>query len=235
MSEITQIPYQANIMHLADLQKYAKFSSTLIEELTLTMENQTIGAKFMDPSHVTLCEWQIPTLGQLGRTGVRSDEFAKTLARFSGESIDISQKDYMKFRAGKKTIELRQIEPSNENVPTPKIVDFQQFGLKFKQFQEISKDLRPIGADYLTMYLHGSKMEYSATSDQGSIIDEIEIDGYFETGIRSTYSMEWLESPKILKADMVCSIAKDKPLKIVIGSKDSGPYIEYWQAPRVES
>ena len=100
---------------------------------------------------------------------------------------------------------------------------------------EIVKDLRSINADYLNLEIAGSRMTYESRSDQGSVSDEIRIKGsIYGDSIVGTYSMEYLEALKILKSDMVWNVASHKPLKIQIGSEQT-PYLEFWQAPRVES
>ena len=236
MSELTQVH---EIQLVDELQRYTKFISKFNEEIPIWIEDGRIRSEVMDPSHVSLIKWEIPSLGTMPARQVRSKEFADIIGRFSKSSmveIESHRMEEIKLHNGTKQVHLRTIDiATREKIQDPKIPDTIEFGLTFKAFTQIVKDLRTIKAAYVTMSIQGRNLEYSAWSDIGSIADQVEIDGYVADRITSTYSMEYLEEAKILKQDMACTIATHKPLKIVVQSEFGCSKLEFWIAPRVES
>ena len=190
MSELTQVH---EIQLVDELQKYTKFIAKFNEEIPIWIEDGRIRSEVMDPSHVSMIRWEIPSLGTMSKREVRSKEFADIIGRFSKANmveIESHRMEEIHLHNGSKKMSIRTIDiATRERLKDPKIPDTVEFGLKFKAFTQIVKDLRSIKADYLTVKIQGNRMDYSARSDIGSIADHVEIDGYVPETVEATYSM----------------------------------------------
>ncbi len=231
--------------------------STLIDEASFNFDENGMKLRAMDPSHVAMVdfEWSKVVFQEYVCDGptklcVNIGEMLKLLRRVGGDesvelSLDPKGARLSMTLKGKytRTFSMATLEPSTEEVPTPKIAFKASARLTTELLKNALDDAQAV-SDHIVFDISGEKLLIKATGDMGNVVVEVEKGTEELLSLeamepsRATFSLSYLS--EMVKASMNLSdilsleLSTDMPIRLNFELPQSGR-LQYYLAPRIES
>lgn len=231
--------------------------SNLIDEADFEINEEGVGMKAMDPSHVALSDFQLPAkafeeydidkprklgidLAEMDKIMSRANKEDESIIEFGGEENRLR----LEFRgASTRRFSLPLLELEEEELPTPDL-DFTAFAdVTAGALKEGLKDAALVG-DNVRFQLEEGKFLMKIESDTGSAEMELSEgdEGLKELKIeepsRAMYNIDYLENMvKAASSNDIVEIShgKDLPIQLIFKIADGEGRLKFLLAPRVES
>jgi len=231
--------------------------ATLVDEASFTINKEGIGLRAMDPSHVAMVDFEWPSAvfeeyicDEQTKLSVNVAEMLKLLRRVGGdESIELvlepgSPKLMMILRSKyTRTFGMSTLEPSSEEVPTPKISFNASARLTASLLRNALDDASAV-SDHIIFDASSDKLIMRAAGDVGNVVVEVEKGTDELLGLevkensRSTFSLNYLSemvrAASNLSDVVMLEFSTDMPIRLNFEMPSKGR-LQYYLAPRIES
>jgi proliferating cell nuclear antigen len=230
--------------------------STLIDEGTFEAGQDGIKLRAMDPSHVAMIDLSLPSsffeeyvCDKPAKISVNFGEMLKLLRRVSGdESLEMNYEEdtaklTLRLRGRySRTFRMSTIQPSAEEVPTPKIT----FNAKIKMSAETLKnavDDASAVSDHLRLESNAERLTINSSGDLGTATIELEkgsesvLSYEVQQDSKATFSISYLND--IIKSATAASdivtveYSTNMPIKLTFDLPQGS--MVFYLAPRVEA
>jgi len=230
--------------------------ATRVDEASFNISKDGIRLRAMDPSHVAMVDFEWPstvfeeyTCDESSKLSVNVAEMIKLLRRISGdESIELaletgSPKLQMVLRSKyTRTFGMSTLEPSTEEVPTPKISFNASARLTASLLRNAWDDAAAV-SDHIIFEASSDKLAMRATGDVGNVIIEVEkgsdelLSLETKENARSTFSLNYLSemvrAASSLSDIVLLEFSTDMPIRLSFEMLSKGR-LQYYLAPRIE-
>lgn len=189
-----------------DLEQVLKLADLLVEEITITLDNEGLSFKTMDPCHVALIDLALPNsmfekyeVNDKINLGIRTKEVLNLVKEFNkNDSINMSVKDDSLILENKElSYSVRLIESVEINQPLPKIPYDSIVTLNGNDIKKYLNKLNVI-SEYMTISTDNNHFNLETKGDPGVCKISLEkgqqelIDLIVKQESISTYSLEYL-------------------------------------------
>ncbi len=231
--------------------------STLIDEGTLKADNEGIKLREMDPSHVVMVDLDCPkslfdeyVCGEPTKLCINFSEMLKFLRHVGSDEVINLNYDQSNAKLNimlkskyLRTFSMATLEPSSEDVPTPKITFDSTARLTTECLRNSIDDVSTV-SDQILFETSKDKLAFKATGDRGSVSIDVEkgSEDLLALDVKkpstAAFSLNYLS--EIVKAasnmsDIVTvEFSLDKPLRLSFELPNEGK-LQYYLAPRIES
>ena len=231
--------------------------STLIDEASFNFDENGMKLRAMDPSHVAMVDFEWPrtvfeeyVCDDPTKLCVNIGEMLKLLRRVSGEEsvelgLDSKSARLNMILKGKytRTFGMATLEPSTEEVPTPKIAFKTSARLTTELLKNALDDALAV-SDHIIFDISTDRLLIRAAGDVGNIVIDVEkgteelLSLEAKEPARATFSLNYLS--EMVKASANLSdivsleLSTDMPIKLNFELPQSGR-LQYYLAPRIES
>lgn len=231
--------------------------ATLVDEATFNLNEEGIRLRAMDPSHVAMVDFEWPktvfeeyVCDEPTKLCVNVAEMLKLLRRTGGdESIELvlesgSPKLLMVLRSKyTRTFGMSTLEPSTEEVPTPKISFNVSARLTASLLRNALEDAAAV-SDHIIFDASSDKLTMRAAGDVGNVVVEVEkgteelLSLETKENSKSTFSLNYL-SEMVRAASSLSDVVSlefstDMPVRLNFEMPSKGT-LQYYLAPRIES
>ena len=231
--------------------------ATLVDEASFNINEEGIRLRAMDPSHVAMVDFEWPkttfdeyVCNEPTKLSVNVAEMLKLLRRIGGdESIELvleagSPKLMMVLRSKYTwTFGMSTLEPSTEEVPTPKISFNVSARLTTSLLRNALEDASAV-SDHIVFDASGEKLAMKATGDVGNVVVEVEkgtdelLNLEAKDNSHSTFSLNYLsemvKAASNLSDVVLLEFSTDMPIRLNFEMPSKGK-LQYYLAPRIES
>jgi len=231
--------------------------ATLVDEASFTVNEEGIRLRAMDPSHVAMVDFEWPktvfeeyVCDEPTKLCVNVAEMLKLLRRTGGdESIELvlesgSPKLLMVLRSKyTRTFGMSTLEPSTEEVPTPKISFNVSARLTASLLRNALEDAAAV-SDHIIFDASSDKLTMRAAGDVGNVVVEVEkgtdelLSLEAKENSRSTFSLNYLSemvrAASNLSDIVLLEFSTDMPVSLNFEMPSKGK-LQYYLAPRIES
>lgn len=231
--------------------------ATLVDEASFTVNEEGIRLRAMDPSHVAMVDFEWPKTSfeeyvcdETTKLSVNLAEMLKLIRRTGGdESIEItlesgSPKLMMVLKSKyTRTFGMSTLEPSSEEVPTPKISFNISARLTTSLLRNALEDAATV-SDHIVFDASNDKLTMRATGDVGNVVVDVEkgTDELLNLDVKeiahSTFSLSYLsemvKAASNLSDIVMLEFSTDMPIKLNFELPSKGK-LQYYLAPRIES
>jgi len=231
--------------------------STLIDEASFSFDDKGVRLRAMDPSHVAMVDFEWPkavfdeyACDEPTKLCVNIGEMLKLLRRVSvGESLELgldskSARLNMVLRSRyTRTFGMATLEPSTEEVPTPKIAFKASARLTTDLLRNALEDAQAV-SDHIIFELATDRLLIRATGDVGNVVIDVEKGTEELLGLevtepsRATFSLSYLSEMVRASASLSDVVSLDlstnMPIRLNFELPQSGR-LQYYLAPRIES
>lgn len=230
--------------------------ATLVDEASFNINEEGIRLRAMDPSHVAMVDFEWPktvfeeyVCDEPMKLCVNVAEMLKLLRRTGGEeSIELalesgSPKLTMVLRSKyTRTFGMSTLEPSAEEVPTPKISFNASARLTTSLLRNALEDAAAV-SDHIIFDASSEKLAMRAAGDVGNVIIEVEkgtdelLSLETKENSRSTFSLNYLsemvKAASNLSDVVLLEFSTDMPIRLNFEMPSKGK-LQYYLAPRIE-
>jgi len=231
--------------------------STLINEGTLKADSDGIKLREMDPSHVVMVDLECPkslfdeyVCEEPTKLCINFIEMLKFLRHVrSDEVIDLNF-DQSNARLNivlkskyTRTFSMVTLEPSGEDVPTPKIA-FDSMARITTECLRNSIDDASTVSDQILFETSKDKLSLKASGDRGSVSIDVEngsdellaleVEKPSTAAFSLSYLSEMVKAASNMSDIVTVEFSRDKPLRLSFELPNQGK-LQYYLAPRIES
>jgi proliferating cell nuclear antigen len=231
--------------------------ATLVDEANFSVDGEGIRLRAMDPSHVAMVDFEWPKesfeeylCDEPTKLAVNVSEMLKLLRRIGGdESIELvvepgSPKLMMILKSKyTRTFGMSTLEPSTEEVPTPKISFNASARLTTSLLRNALEDAGAV-SDHIIFDASKEKLTVRATGDVGNVVVDVEkgsdelLSLEAKDNARSTFSLNYLsemvKAASNLSDVVMLEFSTDMPVRLNFELPSKGR-LQYYLAPRIES
>ena len=231
--------------------------ATLVDEASFNINEEGIRLRAMDPSHVAMVDFEWPkttfeeyVCNEPTKLSVNVAEMLKLLRRIGGdESIELvleagSPKLMMVLKSKyTRTFGMSTLEPSTEEVPTPKISFNVSARLTTSLLRNALEDALAV-SDHIILDASSEKLAMKAAGDVGNVIVEVEkgtdelLNLEAKDNSHSTFSLNYLsemvKAASNLSDVVLLEFSTDMPIRLNFEMPSKGK-LQYYLAPRIES
>ncbi len=231
--------------------------STLIDEGTFRADGEGIKLREMDPSHVVMVDLECPkslfdeyVCDESTKLCINFGEMLKFLRHIgSDEALDLSldpnnaRLNIVLKSKYTRTFSMATLEPSNEDVPTPKIVFDSTAKVTTECLKNSIDDVSTV-SDQILFEAAKDKLSLKATGDRGSVSVDVEkgSEELLALDVKKTstatfslnYLSEMVKAASSLSEVATVEFSLDKPLRLGFELPQQGK-LQYYLAPRIES
>ncbi len=231
--------------------------ATLVDEASFNINEEGIQLRAMDPSHVAMVDFEWPKTSfeeyicnEPTKLSVNVSEMLKLLRRIGGEeSIELvlepSNPKLMMVLKSKytRTFGMSTLEPSTEDVPTPKISFSILTRLTTSLLKNALEDAAAV-SDHIIFDASSDRLTMRATGDVGNVVVEVEkgtdelLNLEAKENARSTFSLSYLsemvKAASNLSDVVMLEFSTDMPIRLNFELPSKGK-LQYYLAPRIES
>ncbi|MEM2093784.1 MAG: proliferating cell nuclear antigen (pcna) [Candidatus Bathyarchaeia archaeon] len=247
-------------MKMADARQWKNLItaiSTLIDEASFNFDEKGVKLRAMDPSHVAMVDFEWPSTifeeyvcDVSTKLCINIGEMLKLLRRVSvDESLELgfdskSARLSMVLKSRyTRTFGMATLEPSTEDIPTPKIVFNASARLTTELLRNALDDAHAV-SDHITFDISSERLLMRATGDVGNVIITVEkgteelLSLEVSEPSRATFSLNYLS--EMVKASTSLSevvsidLSTDMPIRLNFELPQGGK-LQYYLAPRIES
>lgn len=236
----------------SELKQILGAINEIVEEATLSIDNEGLTFRAMDPSHVCMIDLALPNscfekfnVTNPGNFCVRIEELFKVVKALNKkDTIRISlHENILTIATRYNKTELRTLEASSTDTPIPKLTYNAKVGINFKELKRSLKQIEVV-SEHVTMQASNMKYILSGKGDNGS--NEI----VFEKGMpempeleikedtKSTYSLEYLLAffKHLDPGTVILEYSEKMPLRIEVRMFNTSYFrMHFYLAPRVEN
>lgn len=231
--------------------------STLIDEASFNFDENGMKLRAMDPSHVAMVdlEWPKVVFQEYVCDGptklcVNIGEMLKLLRRVGGdESVELSidpkgaRLNMILKSRYTRTFGMATLEPSAEEVPTPKIAFKASARLTTELLKNALDDAQAV-SDHIIFDISSERLLIRAAGDMGNVVIDVEkgieelLNLEAKESARATFSLSYLS--EMVKASANLSdilsleLSTDMPIRLNFELSQSGR-LQYYLAPRIEN
>lgn len=253
MYSMSQIINQVNhfTTNKNDMIQIFKSLDNIVLDATLTLNNEGLMCRTMDPSHVSLIDISMDkvdfekfNIDNEQQITINVKEFLKILKELDNNSIDVNiKKDTIELNQNGFNYKINKIESVDyTDPPLPKIpynAEIQLNGISNNEVKKIFKKIAAI-SDYVTFEADDDKIVFSGSGNNGK--SEIELNKtkaliFLNENSAATYSLEYINPflKSVTKDTKVkFQFSDTKPLRIET-SLGVQSRIHFYIAPRVEN
>ena len=230
--------------------------STLIEEADFNTTEEGIKLRAMDPSHVAMVDFILEktafdeySCDKSNAIRINIDSMLRLLRRIkSNETLEITFNEdikkmsfILKGKVTKKFI-IPTLDPTGEQVPTPKVTFNCKIKIAVAELKEIMEDVQAV-SDHVKLEAKENKLLISASSEISSANIEVNkesdilLDTEFKEIAISTYNLNYLtemiKAGSALSETAIVEFSTNMPIKIEFEISERGK-LAYYLAPRIE-
>lgn len=249
--------FKARMADARDWKNLITAIATLVDEATFNINEEGILLRAMDPSHVAMVDFEWPktvfeeyVCDEPTKLCVNVAEMLKLLRRTGGdESIELvlesgSPKLLMVLKSKyTRTFGMSTLEPSTEEVPTPKISFNVSARLTASLLRNALEDAAAV-SDHIVFEASSDKLTMRAAGDVGNVVVEVEkgtdelLNLEAKESSKSTFSLNYL-SEMVRAASNLSDVVSlefstDMPVRLNFEMPSKGK-LQYYLAPRIES
>jgi len=231
--------------------------STLIDEASFNFDENGMKLRAMDPSHVAMVdlEWPKVVFQEYVCDGptklcVNIGEMLKLLRRVGGdESVELSidpkgaRLNMILKSRYTRTFGMATLEPSTEEVPTPKIAFKASARLTTELLKNALDDAQAV-SDHIVFDISPEKLLIRAAGDMGNVVIDVEkgteelLNLEAKESSRATFSLSYLlemvKASANLSDILSLELSTDMPIRLNFELSQSGR-LQYYLAPRIEN
>jgi proliferating cell nuclear antigen len=231
--------------------------STLIDEGSFNADNDGIRLRAMDPSHVAMVDFEWPknvfdeyVCDEPVKLCINFSEMLKLLRRIgTNETIDLNfdpkntKLNIVLKSKYARTFSMATLEPSNEDVPTPKI-SFNSTARITASCLKNSIDDASTVSDQIQFETTEGKLSLKASGDWGSVSSDIEkgseelLSLEVKEPSKATYSLNYLlemvKAASNLSDIVTVEFSSEMPIRLNFELPQNGK-LQYYLAPRIEN